>query len=119
MAAGAQAVDMSPYQAGPGVEDGFATFVQEYYRVSEDASSTTAYTDFWPADGEMILAGNHYTGTDQILAVRQKLLPNDGSKAWWHLIRGAELQTDAQDSKTYVAEVVIQTTYTPGNCSQA
>lgn len=90
-----------------------------YYAISEDASTTTTYTDFWPSDGEMILAGNHYSGTDQILAVRQKLLPNDGTKAWWHLIRGAEVESEAEDSKTYVAEVVIQTTYTPGNCSQA
>lgn len=67
----------------------------------------------------MILAGNLYSGTDQILAVRQKLLPDDGTKAWWHLIRGAEIESEAEDSKTYVAEVVIQTTYTPGNCSQA
>jgi hypothetical protein len=54
-----------------------------------------------------------------MLAVKQALLPVDGNKAWWHLIRGSEVVGEASDSKTYVANIVIQTTYTPGNCSQA
>ncbi|KAK7707975.1 hypothetical protein SLS64_006797 [Diaporthe eres] len=113
------AVDMSPYKAGAGVEDGFATFVEEYYRISEDKTATTTFTDFWTTDGELIIAGNVYQGYDAMLAVKQALLPVDGNKSWWHLIRGSELVGEAADSKTYVADIVIQTTYTPGNCSQA
>ncbi|KAG8165191.1 hypothetical protein KVR01_005466 [Diaporthe batatas] len=115
----ASAVDMSPYKAGVGVDEGFATFVEEYYRISEDKTATNTFTDFWTTDGELIIAGNTYKGYNAMLGVKQALLPVDGNKAWWHLIRGSEVVGEAADSKTYMANIVIQTIYTPGNCSQA
>ncbi|CZS92670.1 uncharacterized protein RAG0_03209 [Rhynchosporium agropyri] len=115
----AQAVDMSPYKAGPNVEAGFATFVKEWYRTSEDKASTTSYTDFWvPVTGELILAGNKFVGYHDMLAVKQKLLPPGGNKAWWHLIKDSKITGETATNKTYVADIIIQTTYTPGNCSQ-
>ena len=118
-AAVASAVDMTPYKADANVDAGFAKFVEEYYLTSEDKNSTTSFTNFWPADGKMILAGNVYTGSATILAVKQNLLPPTGNKSWWHLIRGASVTGETDADKTFVANIVIQTTYVGGNCSQA
>ncbi|KAL2071331.1 hypothetical protein VTL71DRAFT_12566 [Oculimacula yallundae] len=116
----AQAVDMANYKAGSNVEAGFATFVKEWYRTSEEKASTTTYTDFWvPDTGSMILAGNKFVGYKDMLAIKQKLLPPNGNKAWWHLIKGSKISGETATDKTYVADIVIQTTFTPGNCSQA
>lgn len=90
-----------------------------YYVVSEDKASTSTFTDFWPSDGQMIIAGNEYVGTDKILAVKTTLLPPGGDKSWWHLIRSSKLVGEDDTAKTYEAEIVIQTTYVGGNCSEA
>lgn len=90
-----------------------------YYLVSEDADSTDTFTNFWPSDGTMILAGTEYVGTDKILAVKTSLLPPGGDKSWWHIIRSSTLVGEDDTVKTYEAEVVIQTTYVGGNCSKA
>lgn len=100
-------------------EEALKNVVCRYYVISEDQYSTSNFTDFWPADGTMILAGNEYVGTDKILAVKQALLPPGGDKSWWHLIRSSAIVSEDDTSKTYEAEIVIQTTYVGGNCSQA
>lgn len=90
-----------------------------YYVTSEDQYSTDNFTDFWPSDGQMILAGTEYVGTQKILAVKTALLPPGGNKSWWHIIRSSTVVTEDDAFKTYEAEIVIQTTYEGGNCSQA
>lgn len=87
--------------------------------MSEDSYATDNLTDFWPSDGQMILAGHEYVGIDKILAVRQALLPPGGTKSWWHIIRSSSVVSEDDSFKTYEAEIVIQTTYEGGNCSQA
>ena len=67
----------------------------------------------------MILAGNEFDGYKNILAVKQKLLPEGGNKKWWHLIKTAAVAAETATDKTYLASMIVQTTYTPGNCSQA
>ncbi|OLN97108.1 hypothetical protein CCHL11_02048 [Colletotrichum chlorophyti] len=113
------AVDMAPYKPDANVDKAFAKFVEEYYLTSEDKSATTAFTNFWPADGQLILAGRTFSGSAAMLAVKQSLLPPGGNKSWWHLIRGASVAGESEESKTFVANIVIQTTYVGGNCSQA
>lgn len=54
-----------------------------------------------------------------MLGVKQSLLPPAGDKSWWHLIRGASVAGETAESKTFVAEIVIQKTHVGGNCSQA
>lgn len=87
--------------------------------MSEDKAATTSFTDFWPADGSLIAAGKAFKGSASILAVKQNLLPPDGNKAWWHLILGANAVGEDSKTKTINAKIIVQTTYTPGNCSQA
>ncbi|PSN61500.1 hypothetical protein BS50DRAFT_604085 [Corynespora cassiicola Philippines] len=110
---------MAHYKTGDGVDAEFKTFVEEYYRTSEDKASTSEFTNFWTTDGTLRIAGNSYQGYPRILAVKQNLLPPDGNKAWWHLINGTSVRDETEQNKTIVADIVIQTTYTPGNCSQA
>ncbi|KAK7958526.1 hypothetical protein PG996_010042 [Apiospora saccharicola] len=117
--ASASPVDMGPYKPDSDVDAAFSSFVKEYYRVSEDKAATTSFTDFWPADGSLVAAGNTFRGSASILAVKQKLLPPDGNKAWWHPILGANVVGEDSKTKTINAKIIIQTTYTPGNCSQA
>lgn len=113
------AVDMTPYKPDSDVDAGFAEFVEEYYLTSEDKNSTTAFTNFWPSDGELIIAGHSFSGSAAVLAIKQSLLPPSGNKSWWHLIRGASITGETDSNKTFVANIVIQTTYAGGNCSQA
>lgn len=115
------AVDISPYIAGNDVEDGFKAFVEEYYLISEDKAATTTFTDMWTSDAVMVLQGSEFDGADAMLRVRNSLLPSTGtpSKDWWHLIEGAQVVGEDASTKTYAATIVIQTTYVPGNCSQA
>ncbi|PBP21706.1 hypothetical protein BUE80_DR007596 [Diplocarpon rosae] len=115
----AQAVNMTNYAPSPDVEEGFKEFVQFFYFTSESTTSTTSYTDFWPKDGRMILAGYEFQGVENILREKQKLLPRGGNKRWWHLIRGAVVKEETAANKTYAVDVVIQTTYIGGNCSEA
>ncbi|KXH62873.1 hypothetical protein CSAL01_10604 [Colletotrichum salicis] len=106
----AAAVDMTPYKPSAGVDVAFADFVSEYYRTSEDKAATTTFTNFWPADGRMILAGRTFSGSTAMLGVKQSLLPPTGNKSWWHLIRGATVGGETETDKTFVAEIVVQTT---------
>ncbi|TDZ29779.1 hypothetical protein C8035_v004213 [Colletotrichum spinosum] len=118
-AAAVSAVDMKPYKPAPNVDAAFAKFVEEYYRTSEDKTATTAFTNFWPPDGELVVADIRVTGSRDILGIKQALLPLDQDKTWHHLIRGATVAGDTKESKTFVANIVIQTTYALDGCSQA
>lgn len=117
----AAAVDMTLYKAGAGVDAAFKDFVAEYYLVNEDKTASATFLDLWTTDARMILQGNVYNGAEAMLKVRNTLLPATGtpSKAWWHYVTDAEVVTDAADSKTFLATIIVQTTYLPGNCSQA
>ncbi|CAL3971048.1 hypothetical protein PZA11_007413 [Diplocarpon coronariae] len=114
-----RAVDMRAYQASAGVEPEFQNFIEKFYFVSEDPELDVAYTLFWSSAASMILAGHEFTGWTDILNEKKKLLPPTGGKSWWHLIRGVTVQEETPTTKTYDADIVIQTTYTPGNCSEA
>ncbi|KAK2625047.1 hypothetical protein QTJ16_005416 [Diplocarpon rosae] len=114
-----RAVNMTNYAPSPGVEERFKEFVRFFYYTSESRSSAVSYKSFWPEDGRMILAGHQFNGTAAILAAKQRLLPPGGDKRWWHLIRGAVVKGETVADKTYAVDVVIQTTYLGGNCSEA
>lgn len=89
-----------------------------WYRISEDHKATTTFTDFFAPNGQLIAAGNAYTGK-AILGVKQTLLPPNGNKVWWHLIEDATFIGEDAKSQTVSAKITIQTIYHPGNCSQA
>ncbi|KAI9047285.1 hypothetical protein LZ554_008735 [Drepanopeziza brunnea f. sp. 'monogermtubi'] len=113
------AVDMTSYEPNSDVDPKFANFVEQYYLTSEDKNSVDAFLSFWPPTGRLIVAGTLFEGYGDILAVKLSLLPPTGDKAWWHIIRGASVGAETDTDKTLIADIVIQTTYHPGNCSQA
>lgn len=117
----AKAVDMTLYQAGAGVDEGFKAFVEEYYLINEDKYATTNFTDLFTDDAVMILQGREFDGPATMLQVRNSLLPINANptKDWWHLIETAEVAGEEDASKTFAVTMIVQTTYTPGNCSQA
>ncbi|KAK1595644.1 uncharacterized protein LY79DRAFT_510874 [Colletotrichum navitas] len=115
------AVDLASYQPAAGVEAGFSGFLKEFYTTMEDQSATDTFTDFWPSNGlgEFIYQGSPFPGPTNILGIKQALLPRMGNKLLWNLIRGASVVSDAAGEKTYLVEIVIQTSHPAGNCSQA
>ncbi|TLS31441.1 hypothetical protein PpBr36_02538 [Pyricularia pennisetigena] len=115
----ASPVTMDPYKAGDNVDPAFAKFVEEWYRISEDKAATTTFSDFFAPGGQLIVAGSVFDTPEKIVAVKQNLLPPNGNKAWWHLIQGSTLVADDTKTQTVSAKIIIQTIYTPGNCSQA
>lgn len=121
LASVAAAVDMRPYSAGPGVEEQFDTFIEEYYLINEDKLANATFIDLWSPDAIMVLQGNAFHGPQAMLEVRNKLLPAHRfpSKDWWHLIHETIVVGEDETSKRYQATITVQTNYYPGNCSQA
>ncbi|KAK1981151.1 hypothetical protein LZ30DRAFT_593355 [Colletotrichum cereale] len=112
---------MAPYRPAAGVDPAFGAFLIEFYSVTEDQFATDIFTNFWPADGsgESIYEDRVFPGPANILGIKQSLLPPSGNKFWWHLIRDVSVVAETPADKTYLAKIVIQSTYTAGNCSQA
>ncbi|KAF7190151.1 hypothetical protein HII31_08482 [Pseudocercospora fuligena] len=115
----AKCVDMSLYSAGPGVEVRFKTYLQELYRSAEDPAATTDFTDFFTADGQLKVVTMVATGAEDIIALKQELLPVAGNKHWNHLPNVTTVDSETSTAKTYQVLGVIDTTYDGGNCSRA
>ncbi|KAJ4418773.1 hypothetical protein N0V82_005338 [Gnomoniopsis sp. IMI 355080] len=113
------AVDMALYEPATTVDSGFQSFVQQLYAETEDPASTTTFTDFFTSNGSLIVLGNKATGADKIVALKQALMPTDGTKLWNHVPNVTTVVADTDAEKTYEVLGVIQTTFTGGNCSQA
>ncbi|KAK1995126.1 hypothetical protein LX36DRAFT_751302 [Colletotrichum falcatum] len=119
-AALAGAVDMTPYEPAADVEAGFADFLIGFYMTMENQTATDTFTDFWPANnlGELVYDGCSFPGAANILGMKQVMLPRNGDKILWNLIRNASVVEDTAGDKTYLAKIVVQTSYPAGNCSQ-
>lgn len=63
--------------------------------------------------------GNKAVGPAKIVALKEYLMPTDGSKIWDHLPNITSVYSETDTNKTYAVEGVIQSTYVNGNCSQA
>ncbi|KAF1934782.1 hypothetical protein EJ02DRAFT_439654 [Clathrospora elynae] len=115
----AASVDMSRYSAGPGVNPGFKSYLKELYASAEDPSATKTFTNFFTTDGQLIVLANTATGSDQIIALKQELLPQLGNKHWNHIPNVTTIASETSAKKTYQVLGVIETTFDSGNCSQA
>ncbi|EKG18444.1 hypothetical protein MPH_04246 [Macrophomina phaseolina MS6] len=115
----ATAVDLKHYEAGTGVEAGFASFLKELYAQTEDPASTDTFTDFFPTDGVLIVHGTTATGAAEIVKLKQQLLPTAGNKHWSHFPNTTTVASETADQKVYNVNGVIQSTFDGGNCSQA
>ncbi|KAK2059049.1 hypothetical protein LY76DRAFT_543501 [Colletotrichum caudatum] len=120
-AALAGAVDITPYDPAPQVEAAFGDFLVGFYMAMEDQSTNDTFTDFWPPNGlgQFIYQNCSFPGPANILGIKQSLLPRMGNKLMWDLVRSASVVGETAGDKTYLAEIVIQTSYPSGNCSQA
>lgn len=59
-------------------------------------------------------------GADEIVALKQALMPTDGSKIWNHVPNTTTVYSDSSATeKVYEVFGAIQTTFTDGNCSEA
>ncbi|EAT78947.2 hypothetical protein HBH56_072080 [Parastagonospora nodorum] len=115
----AASIDMSKYSAGPGVESEFKSFVQALYASTEDPAVRETFADYFTTNGTLIVRGIVATGADEIIALKEKLLPPAGNKHWNHKPNVTTVDSETATQKTYQVLGVIQSTYDGGNCSQA
>ncbi|EME45699.1 hypothetical protein DOTSEDRAFT_71410 [Dothistroma septosporum NZE10] len=115
----ANAVNMSKYSPQKGVDAGFQAYLKELYASAEDTAATTAFTNFFTSTGQLIVLTNTATGAEEILALKQKLLPPGGPKHWNHFPNVTSVDSETTAQKIYKVLGVIETTYDGGNCSSA
>lgn len=89
------------------------------YAETEDPIATTSFTDFFTPQGVLIVLESKATGPAEIVALKEKLMPTDGSKTWNHLPNVTTVHSETDANKTYAVEGVIESTYKNGNCSRA
>ncbi|KAF2764454.1 hypothetical protein EJ03DRAFT_392045 [Teratosphaeria nubilosa] len=114
-----QAVDMKDYSPAAGVDTDFKAYLQALYASAETLTATTSFTDFFPPDGQLIVLSNVATGSAQIIALKQKLLPPNGNKHWNHVPNDASVDAETKDFKRFQVLGKIQVTFDGLNCSQA
>ena len=134
----ASSLDMALYkEQGGGIDAGFRAYLTEYvsflplgengsythhsrlYLMTEDPAVTTDFSDFFTADGELIVRGIVATGSDEIIALKQRLLPTAGNKHWNHRPNVTTVDSESSTQKVFNVLGVIEATYDGGNCSQA
>lgn len=134
----AQCVTMAGYSPGAGVEAEFKTFLQasvldtvkvaasetltnvsRLYATAETPSATTTFSNFFTSNGRLIVLSNTATGAQQIIALKQRLLPPAGNKHWNHRPGSTTVSSENGAQKTYLVVGEIQTTFDGGNCSKA
>ncbi|KAF2206227.1 hypothetical protein CERZMDRAFT_53636 [Cercospora zeae-maydis SCOH1-5] len=115
----ANAVDMSAYVAGEGVDAGFKNYLNVLYAQAELSTATTGFTDFFIPNGRLIVLGKTATGAADILAFKQELMPPNGNKHWNHRPNITTVTEDTNERKTFHVLGLIDTTYDGGNCSRA
>lgn len=94
------------------------TAIHRLYLATEDPASTTAFTDFFPANGTLVVLKSVAVGAAQILALKQALISTDGSEVWNHMPNVTTVFADTGESTTFDVLGVIQSTIA-GECSQA
>ncbi|KAG6364678.1 hypothetical protein INS49_006282 [Diaporthe citri] len=102
---------MDLYQPSSEVESGFEGFLQALYAETEDAIATTSFTNFFTPQGALIVLGNKAVGVADIVALKEYLMPTDGSKIWDHFPNVTTVYSETDLDKTYAVEGVIETTY--------
>lgn len=105
----------------PCITEAYLTFLllNRLYALSEEPASTDTFTDFFTADGVLIVRGTTATGAAEIVQLKQRLLPTAGNKHWNHLPNTTTVASETAEQKVYNVDGIIQSTYDGGNCSQA
>ncbi|KAI9048747.1 hypothetical protein LZ554_007578 [Drepanopeziza brunnea f. sp. 'monogermtubi'] len=114
-----QSLDMADYSEGPGIDAGFREYLVELYLTTEDPATTTEFTDFFPPDGMLIVRNIVATGSDEIIALKQRLMPTAGNKHWNHRPNVTTVYSETNTQKVFDSLGVIEASFDGGNCSQA
>ncbi|EKD13877.1 uncharacterized protein L3040_005508 [Drepanopeziza brunnea f. sp. 'multigermtubi'] len=114
-----QSLDMADYSEGPGIDAGFREYLSELYRMTEDPATTTEFTNFFTPDGVLIVRKVVATGSDEIIALKHKLLPTAGNKHWNHRPNVTTVESETDKHKVFHSLGVIEASYDGGSCSQA
>jgi len=77
------------------------------------------FADYFTASGTLIVRGIVATGADEIIALKESLLPPAGNKHWNHKPNATTVDSETAAHKVYQVLGIIQSTYDGGNCSQA
>ncbi|PBP21887.1 hypothetical protein BUE80_DR007286 [Diplocarpon rosae] len=112
-------LDMASYSERPGIDKGFEAYLVELYLMTEDPVVTTTFSDFFTTDGQLIVRGIVATGSDEIIALKDRLLPALGNKRWNHRPNVTTVDSESATEKVFQVLGVIETSYEGGNCSQA
>jgi len=117
--AATRAVTMDHYRPSSDVEPEFKGFLESIYSSAENPTSTTDFTNFFTPTGTLIVLSYTAHGSDEIIKLKDKLLPPDGHKQWNHLPNITTVYSDKKTKKIFDVSGVIFSTYTGGNCSAA
>ncbi|KAK2627826.1 hypothetical protein QTJ16_002472 [Diplocarpon rosae] len=112
-------LDMTSYSEGPDIDEGFKAYLTELYLMTEDPIVTTTFSDFFTTDGQLIVRATVATGSDEIIALKQRLLPTLGNKRWNHRPNVTTVDSESCTEKVFQVLGVIETSFKGGNCSQA
>ncbi|CAL3962706.1 unnamed protein product [Diplocarpon coronariae] len=112
-------LDMALYSEGPGIDAGFKAYLEELYLMTEDPVVTTTFSDFFTPDGQLIVRGIVATGSEEIIAMKERLMPTDGHKRWNHRPNVTTVDSESATEKVFQVLGVIETSYSGGNCSQS
>ncbi|OAL53611.1 hypothetical protein IQ07DRAFT_640661 [Pyrenochaeta sp. DS3sAY3a] len=111
-----RAINMTFYNPQCGVDYAFGPFYEELLLQAETPTSTTEFTDFFTTNGSMIVMNNTSQGAEDILALRQALLPADGSVRWNHYPNITFVAEDTETTKTFQLSGILHV-IAAGNCS--
>ncbi|KFY94059.1 hypothetical protein V500_03430 [Pseudogymnoascus sp. VKM F-4518 (FW-2643)] len=111
-----RAINMAFYNPQCGVDYAFGPFYEELLAKAETPTSTSDFTDFFTANGSMVVMANAAQGAEDILALRQALLPADGSVRWNHFPNVTFVAEETDITKTFQLSGILHVV-TAGNCS--
>lgn len=78
-----------------------------------------SFSDFFTINGQLIVRAIVATGADEIIALKQLLLPTAGNKHWNHRPNITTVDSETSTHKVFQVLGIIESTYNGGNCSQA
>lgn len=111
-----RAINMTFYNPQCGVDYAFGPFYEELLLQAETPTSTIEFTDFFTANGSMSVTNSTAQGAEDVLALRQALLPVDGSVRWNHFPNITFVAEDTDTTKTYQLSGILHV-IEAGNCA--
>ncbi|KAL3428242.1 hypothetical protein PVAG01_01751 [Phlyctema vagabunda] len=112
----AQAINMTFYNPQCDVDYVFGPFYEQLLKATEDPTSTSSMIDFFTPNGTLRALNNTARGPDQIIQLRQSLLPVDGSVQWNHYPNITFVSAETAVDKNYQVSGILHS-ITGGNCS--